>query len=182
MIAQARMQHKVAASSSPIVFVLHSASATPSIAADIAAASGQGAHIVLGTLPSDSARLWVDALLKLGAQSARLFWCDLSPHGPDDDLPYHEPRSNAGCAAQLQAASVAADIVFDARPAGGSVVDVLQHCVWGALPAIPSLSPSTSFHYFERIIHVASAFLGLATPIRLSGTLEQLIFVSAKIF
>ncbi len=177
MIAHARAQHSAASSSSPIVLVLHATSATPSIAAEIAVAAAQGAHIVLGNLLPDSARLWVDALLRLGAQSARLFWCDLSPHGPEDALPYHEPRSDSGCAARLQAASVAADIVFDARPAGGSLVDVLQHCVWGALPAIASPA-GASPHFYERVMYVASAMVGLQTPFRLSGAQKQLFSFS----
>lgn len=174
MIAHARAQHGAAASSSPIVFVLNAAAATPSVAADIAAASGEGAHIVLGSLLPDTARLWVHALLKLGAHSARLFWCDLSPHGPDDSLPYHEPRQDSGCALRLKAASVAADIVFDARPSGGSLVEVLQHCVWGALPAIASPSAASSRQHFDRIMHMASAIVGLVAPVRLSGAQIQL--------
>ena len=169
MIAHARTQHGAAAPSSPIVLVLNAATATPSVAADIAAAAAQGAHVVLGNLLPDTARLWIDALLKLGAQSARLFWCNLVPHGPEDALPYHEPRSDSGCAARLQAAAVAADIVFDARPAGGSLVEVLQHCVWGALPAVASPIGGASPHYFERVMHVASALVGFAAPVQLSG-------------
>ncbi len=177
MIAHARTQHGAAAPSSPIVFVLYAATATPSIAADIAAAAAQGAHVVLGNLLPDTARLWVDALLKLGAQSARLFWCNLVPHGPEDALPYHEPRSDSGCAARLQAAAVAADIVFDARPAGGSLVEVLQHCVWGALPAVASPTGGASLHYFERVMHVASALVGLVAPVRLSGVQRNFDFI-----
>ncbi len=169
MIAHARAQHRAAASSSPIVFVLHAAAATPSIAADIAAASAQGAHIVLGTLLPDAARLWVEALLKLGAHSARLFWCELSVHGPEDALPYREPRPDAGCTMRLQAAAVAADVVFDARPAGGSVVEVLQHCIWGALPAIAPVQSPLHPHRFERAMQLASFIVGLVAPVRLSG-------------
>lgn len=169
MITRARAQHAAAAPSSPIVFVLHAAAATPSIAADIAAASAQGAHIVLGSLLPESARLWVEALLKLGAPSARLFWCPLAPHGPDHALPYHEPRADAGCTARLQAAAVAADVVFDARPGGGSAVEVLQHCVWGAIPAIASPQTALHLHHFERVMHVASFMVGLSAPLRLSG-------------
>lgn len=171
MIGHARAQHGAAAPSSPIVFVLHAEAATPSIASDIAAASGQGAHIVLGNLLPDAARLWVHALLKLGAHSARLFWCDLVPHGPEDALPYHDPRADAGCTARLQAAAVAADIVFDARSAGGSIVEVLQHCVWGALPAMASPPAVLTPHYFERVMYVASSLVGLVAPVRLSGSL-----------
>jgi hypothetical protein len=170
MIGHARIQHGAAAPSSPIVFVLHAEAATPSIASDIAAASGQGAHIVLGNLLPDAARLWVHALLKLGAHSARLFWCELAPHGPEDALPYHEPRADAGCAARSQAAAVAADIVFDARSAGGSIVEVLQHCVWGALPAMASPPAVSTPHFFERVMHVASSLVGLVAPVRLSGS------------
>ena len=151
------------------MLVLNAATETPSVAADIVAAAAQGAHVVLGNLLPDTARLWIDALLKLGAQSARLFWCNLVPHGPEDALPYHEPRSDSGCAARLQAAAVAADIVFDARPAGGSLVEVLQHCVWGALPAVASPIGRASPHYFEHVMHVASALVGFAAPVQLSG-------------
>jgi hypothetical protein len=169
MILHARAQHAAAAPSSPIVFVLHATAATPSIAADIAAASGLGAHIVLGSLLPESSRLWVDALLKLGAQSARLFWCTLIPHGPEDPLPHHEPRSDPGCVARLQAAAVAADIVFDARPSASNLVELLQHCVWGAVPAISPPSGSAAPHYFERVAHIASALVGLSAPVRLAG-------------
>ncbi len=185
MIFHARAQHRAAASSSPIIFVLNAAAATPSIAADIAAASAQGAHIVLGDLLPESARLWVETLLKLGAHSARLFWCELSTHGPEDSLPYHEPRSDAGCSARLQAAAVAADVVFDARPAGGSVAEVLQHCIWGAIPAIASPQSVSNFHHFERAMHVASFMVGFVAPVRLSGArvyfclnLEAALFTS----
>lgn len=181
MLALARAHHRAAASSSPIVFVLHAAAATPAIAADIAAASSSGAHVVLGSLLPESARLWVDAVLKLGAHSARLFWCELVPHAPEDALPYHEPRPDAACAGRLQAAAVAADVVFDAQPAGSSLVEVLQHCVWGAIPAVASPQSASTPHQFERVTHTVSSMVGLAAALRLSGAplLFSHLFVTA---